>query len=209
MRNSDGMVRNNICRISNDRAKKLFPFMKQGDKYMDLPKEIREILPFREDIFHDRLKRLDMNRPSWTVLAHIGMDGYMYIHPIENRTLSVREAARLQGFHDSFIFIGNMREQYIQGRECSASSFSTTHWCLYQKIIRVRTNMISFADVFSGCGGLSQGFYRHNSFDGILATDSWEKAGKVFSYNHPEISFELMDLFDPSQVEFTSQKTKR
>ena len=88
--------------------------MNQGDKYMDLPKEIREILPFREDIFPDRLKRLIYNKPSWTILAHIGMDGYMYIHPEENRTLSVREAARIQSFDDSFEFIGNMREQYIQ-----------------------------------------------------------------------------------------------
>jgi DNA (cytosine-5)-methyltransferase 1 len=114
MRNSTGIVRNNICRVSNERAKKLFPYMKQGSKYMDLPEDIRKILPFREDIFHDRLKRLELSKPSWTVLAHIGMDGYMYIHPTENRTLSVREAARIQSFHDSFVFIGNMREQYVQ-----------------------------------------------------------------------------------------------
>ena len=42
------------------------------------------------------------------------MDGYEYVHPIENRTLSVREAARIQGFPDDFVFTGNMREQYIQ-----------------------------------------------------------------------------------------------
>jgi len=42
------------------------------------------------------------------------MDGYRYIHPTENRTLSVREAARIQSFPDSFVFNGNMREQYIQ-----------------------------------------------------------------------------------------------
>lgn len=114
VRNGKSVVGNNICRMSNDRAKKVFAHMKQGDKYMDLAPEIRRILPFREDIFHDRLKRLSLDKPSWTVLAHIGMDGYMYIHPTENRTLSVREAARIQSFDDSFEFIGNMREQYIQ-----------------------------------------------------------------------------------------------
>jgi DNA (cytosine-5)-methyltransferase 1 len=81
---------------------------------MDLPPDVRRILPFREDIFFDRLKRLVPEEPSWTVLAHIGMDGYMYIHPWEDRTLSVREAARLQSFPDDFEFIGNMREQYVQ-----------------------------------------------------------------------------------------------
>lgn len=114
IRNGRNTVGNNICRMSNERAKKVFAHMKQGDIYMDLAPEVRKILPFREDIFHDRLKRLSNNLPSWTILAHIGMDGYMYIHPTETRTLSVREAARIQSFDDNFEFIGNMREQYIQ-----------------------------------------------------------------------------------------------
>lgn len=107
-------VKNNICRMSNDRAKRVFPHMAQGSKYMDLPKEIRQILPFREDIFKDRLKRLVLDEPSWTVIAHIGMDGYMYIHPTENRTLSVREAARIQSFPDDFEFVGNQQDTYVQ-----------------------------------------------------------------------------------------------
>ena len=114
LRNKIEEVDNNICRMSNDRAKKIFSHMKQGDKYMDLPKKVRSILPFREDIFPDRLKRLVIDKPSWTILAHIGMDGYRYIHPTDNRTLSVREAARIQSFPDNFVFTGNMREQYIQ-----------------------------------------------------------------------------------------------
>lgn len=112
--NKKKTVSNNICRMSNARAKQVFPHMKQGSIYMDLPKEIRQILPFREDIFKDRLKRLVEDEPSWTVIAHIGMDGYMYIHPTENRTLSVREAARLQSFPDDFVFVGNQQETYVQ-----------------------------------------------------------------------------------------------
>jgi DNA (cytosine-5)-methyltransferase 1 len=114
VRSPRGVVGNNICRVSNDRAKRVFACMKPGDRYMDLPPEVRRILPFREDIFFDRLKRLRPEEPSWTVLAHIGMDGYMYIHPWEDRTLSVREAARIQSFDDEFTFVGNMREQYVQ-----------------------------------------------------------------------------------------------
>jgi len=115
MRRENGnTVHNNICRMSNDRAKRVFNHMNQGDIYMDLPPEIRQILPFREDIFKDRLKRLVNKNPSWTILAHIGMDGYMYIHPTECRTLSVREAARIQSFPDDFIFVGNQQETYVQ-----------------------------------------------------------------------------------------------
>lgn len=112
--NQKNTLKNNICRSTNDRAKIVFSHMQQGSIYMDLPPEIRKILPFREDIFHDRLKRLRLDEPSWTVIAHIGMDGYMYIHPTENRTLSVREAARIQSFPDDFEFIGNQQETYIQ-----------------------------------------------------------------------------------------------
>jgi DNA (cytosine-5)-methyltransferase 1 len=115
MREKTGLtVANSICRMSNERAKKVFGHMKEGSIYMDLPEKVRKVLPFREDIFRDRLKRLVSSEPSWTVLAHIGMDGYMYIHPWENRTLSVREAARIQSFPDDFIFIGNQQETYVQ-----------------------------------------------------------------------------------------------
>ena len=67
-----------------------------------------------EDIFKDRLKKLVWTNPSWTIIAHIGMDGYMYIHPEELRTLSVREAARIQSFPDDFIFLGNQQQVYVQ-----------------------------------------------------------------------------------------------
>ena len=113
-KNTKNTVRNNRCRMSNERAKKVFSHMKQGDIYMDLPKQVRRILPFREDIFKDRLKKLVLSNPSWTVIAHIGMDGYMYIHPEELRTLSVREAARIQSFPDDFIFLGNQQQVYVQ-----------------------------------------------------------------------------------------------
>ena len=58
------------------------------------------------DIFDDKYKRLDENDLSRTITAHIAKDGYWYIHPRQNRTLTVREAARLQTFPDRFRFAG-------------------------------------------------------------------------------------------------------
>jgi DNA (cytosine-5)-methyltransferase 1 len=112
------IVKNNICRVSNLEAKELFNYLKPGEKYSQLNKEIQKKIKllkrFKSSIIHQRIKRIPLNDVCWTIIAHIGMDGYEYIHPSENRTLSVREAARLQGFPDDFIFTGNMREQYIQ-----------------------------------------------------------------------------------------------
>ena len=61
---------------------------------------------YRDDIFDDKYKRLDENELSRTITAHIAKDGYWYIHPRQNRTLTVREAARLQTFPDRFRFAG-------------------------------------------------------------------------------------------------------
>lgn len=65
-------------------------------------------------VIKGRCRKLPLDDIAWTIIAHIGMDGYEYIHPTECRTLSVREAARLQSFTDDFSFVGNMREQYMQ-----------------------------------------------------------------------------------------------
>jgi site-specific DNA-cytosine methylase len=52
----------------------------------------------------DWLERLDGDSPSKTVVAHIGKDTYGYIHPYSTRPITIREAARLQSFPDSFSF---------------------------------------------------------------------------------------------------------
>lgn len=113
-----GLVANNICRISNTQAKELFIRLNPGERYTNLPKEKQEKISlfdnFDSAVIKGRCRKLPLDDIAWTVIAHIGMDGYEYIHPTEVRTLSVREAARLQSFTDDFIFVGNMREQYVQ-----------------------------------------------------------------------------------------------
>jgi len=54
------------------------------------------------------------DEPAWTVTAHIARDGYKYIHPRQHRTLSVREAARIQSFPDRFKFAGFRSNRFTQ-----------------------------------------------------------------------------------------------
>jgi DNA (cytosine-5)-methyltransferase 1 len=60
--------------------------------------------PYSRDSFHDRYTRQHRNRLCSTVVAHLGKDGLMFIHPTQNRSLTPREAARVQSFPDWFEF---------------------------------------------------------------------------------------------------------
>jgi DNA (cytosine-5)-methyltransferase 1 len=85
-----------------------FDHMDTHTRYSDLKKlkEVEGSVRYRTDIFDDKYKRLDENDLSRTITAHIAKDGYWYIHPRQGRTLTVREAARIQSFPDWFRFAG-------------------------------------------------------------------------------------------------------
>jgi DNA (cytosine-5)-methyltransferase 1 len=61
--------------------------------------------------FNGKYRRLRMDSPSRTVDTRFG-DHRLFLHPVENRAFTVREAARIQGFPDDFTFSGTTAQQF-------------------------------------------------------------------------------------------------
>ncbi|MCR1785412.1 DNA (cytosine-5-)-methyltransferase [Nocardioides carbamazepini] len=110
MTQSDRVYDHVTRRVRDDDAV-AFEQLDTKTRYSELPDELKR---YRDDIFDDKYKRLDANDLSRTITAHIAKDGYWYIHPEQNRTLTIREAARIQTFPDHFRFAGGPTSAFRQ-----------------------------------------------------------------------------------------------
>jgi len=117
----DEFVTENISRPVNDNdaniyacAIKLWNKKHIRIKYTDLPKEYKT--QKNENSFLDRFKVVDGQGYAHTVVAHLAKDGHYYIHPSldDCRSISVREAARMQSFPDNFYFEGSRSAMFKQ-----------------------------------------------------------------------------------------------
>jgi DNA (cytosine-5)-methyltransferase 1 len=90
-------------RPHNDRDLRDFARLKEGESSAEaMRRGIEFEFPYDKSTFKDRFTRQHRNLPCSTIVAHLAKDGLMFIHPTQNRSLTPREAARIQSFPDWF-----------------------------------------------------------------------------------------------------------
>jgi DNA (cytosine-5)-methyltransferase 1 len=120
-RNGIDFVTQHITRQHNDRDLEIYSiainkwlFSKKRLRYDELPSRLQT--HNKKDIFLDRFKVIDPTGHSHTIVAHIAKDGHHYIYPDlkQVRSISVREAARIQSFPDDYFFEGGRTAAFKQ-----------------------------------------------------------------------------------------------
>ncbi|WP_338604479.1 DNA cytosine methyltransferase [Desulfoferula mesophila] len=136
-RHKSDQVTDHFCRW-NPRDFRIFAEMKPDDKYpqalevanrlyeeacvvwpkegLPSPVRINYIPPYSPDSFEEKWRKLIPDQPSWTLTAHLSKDTYSHIHFDSNqaRTITIREAARIQSFPDSYQLEGNTGDAFRQ-----------------------------------------------------------------------------------------------
>lgn len=107
-------VFNHKARYCSDVNYEIFRRLDQGEDSTS-PK-IADIMPYarRNGIFKDKYYKLYADRPCRTITAHLKMDCLSHIHPYQIRSITPREAARVQSFPDDYLFLGAYLKTYMQ-----------------------------------------------------------------------------------------------
>lgn len=104
-------LHNHITTATRETALSRFKVLKAGENFHDLSPELKTTYSNAERTQNTIYMRLKYDEPSGTV---VNVRKSMWIHPELDRAISIREAARLQTFPDSFIFEGTKDSQYQQ-----------------------------------------------------------------------------------------------
>lgn len=116
IKGASSLVFNHRCRYHNPQDLELYGLLRPGeDSVHVIERHGRgDLMRYRRDVFDDKYARLRPDQPSKTIVSHLAKDGNSYVHPTQTRSITHREAARLQSYPDDFVFCGSPSEQWIQ-----------------------------------------------------------------------------------------------
>lgn len=95
---------NHVARPHSERDLRDFGRLKEGESSAVAMRNrgVKFEFPYDKSSFKDRYTRQSRSKSCSTIVAHLSKDGLMFIHPTQNRSLTAREAARVQSFPDWF-----------------------------------------------------------------------------------------------------------
>ncbi len=217
------MISNHIARKAGETVQRRINHLKIGQKMQDLPEELWHE-SFRFYVKEDpdrrggpnlRMIRLDPSKPSLTVTGYIFNK---FVHPYENRFVTVREAARLQGFPDDFSFCGSLTGTQLQVGNAVPVPLAKE---LFRQIAdfaaenEISANhRLTALSLFCGAGGLDLGARFSStpelSIDVKVATDCWGDAcNSLRGYKDIDTNVVQSDITDiESPVGFWREHSK-
>lgn len=169
--------------------KLMISYVEPGGNWTSIPEsvpskrldQIRAMAKTRGMVRTTYYSRLRYDQPSYTISTYYNRPGNgANIHPWEDRTLSSREAARLQSFPDSFIFRGN--EAAVRTQIGNAVP-PLLGYAIGKAIEKKTGEGTQFCDIFAGAGGLSFGM-ELAGFHGIAALELNKSAAETYAANH-------------------------
>ena len=134
--------------------------------------------------------RIDYNKPSYTITTYFNRPGNgTYVHPVHERVLTVREAARFQAFKDDYYFFGNKTQHLKQ----VGNAVPTLLAYQIAREIKRKTGCSKSIDLFCGAGGMTVGF-KAAGIHSLLSNDIEESACVTLKVNNPEINVLCGDI---------------
>jgi DNA (cytosine-5)-methyltransferase 1 len=137
--------------------------------------------------------RLNGEMPSYTISTYFNRPGNgTFIHPTQDRLISLREAARLQSFPDSYQFLGSFSSKFKQIGNAVPP--------LLGKAVGQRIKKGRCIDLFCGAGGLSLGLAQAGHRV-LVASDFSKHMCESYQFNHPSTSVVQADIFNMQETD--------
>lgn len=197
-----GKVLNHTTFKLSDLDLEMIESVPQGGSWKDIPIETVKKSKRLEKISKSGGRttlygRIDYSKPSYTITTYFNRPGNgTYVHPVHERVISVREAARFQCFPDSYYFYGNKTDKLKQVGNAVPVLLAYN----IGKSIKDQTGCTTSVDLFSGAGGMTYGF-KQAGINAVIANDLFESACITLKTNSPEIPVLCGDITQPETKE--------
>ncbi|MDD2992654.1 MAG: Alw26I/Eco31I/Esp3I family type II restriction adenine-specific DNA-methyltransferase [Pygmaiobacter sp.] len=207
---SQGIILNHTTFKLSDLDLEMIRSVPQGGSWKDIPTETVKKSKRLERITQTGGRttlygRVDYSKPSYTITTYFSRPGNgTYVHPIHQRVLSVREAARFQCFPDNYAFCGNKTDMLKQVGNAVPVLLAYS----IGKAIREKTDCCTSIDLFSGAGGMTYGL-KLAGINASIASDIMESACVTLKANSPEIPVFCGDITEEATKQRIIEAGKR